>query len=90
MQIPNPEFRKCITCHNSISLNLYRLNHKECRFCQDGLVVPKNLIQTVNEAHNTLETESQLKSKFFNEPDLTSTHSENVPKNGSTDITETD
>ena len=44
MIIPPAEKRKCDQCLISMNLNLFRLNSSICRFCQDGMTIPKSLV----------------------------------------------
>ena len=44
MKTPPPEKRKCEICSNTMTLNLFRLNSSQCRYCQDGLSIPNRLI----------------------------------------------
>ncbi len=44
MNIPPPQSRKCEKCLNTMTLNLFRLNSSECRYCQDGLNIPKRIL----------------------------------------------
>ena len=44
MNIPPPEKRVCQKCFNSMALNLFKLNSSECRYCQDGLEIPKIIL----------------------------------------------
>ena len=44
MNIPSPEKRRCEKCLNTMTLNLFRLNSLECRYCEDNLAIPKKII----------------------------------------------
>ncbi|WP_320667761.1 hypothetical protein [Prochlorococcus sp. MIT 1307] len=46
MKVPLPEKRRCEECQNLMSLNLYRLNSSTCRYCQDGISIPKRLLDS--------------------------------------------
>ncbi len=44
MELTPPQTRKCEECSNTITLNLFRLNSEKCRYCEDGLEIPKRLL----------------------------------------------
>ena len=44
MDIEAPEIRICQSCKNPITLNLFRLNSKQCRYCENGIKIPKRLL----------------------------------------------
>ena len=46
MTVPLPEKRRCEDCHNLMTLNLFRLNCSTCRYCQDGITIPKRLLDS--------------------------------------------
>ena len=79
MQIPPQSKRKCEECLNTIPLNHFRLNSSKCRYCQDGLIVPKMLIET------TTDIESIVKA----EP-ITNTIQEEFSKEGNSTLDEMD
>ncbi len=45
MKLQPPETRICDECQNDMTLNLFQLNSSKCRYCQEGLPIPKRLIK---------------------------------------------
>ena len=64
MRVPPPELRRCDLCLNNITLNLFRLNSSVCRYCQDGMPLPKRLVSNPHKEMNVeVSTESGLNSQ---------------------------
>ena len=55
MNAPPPEKRKCESCFNIMTLNLFRLNSFQCRYCQDGISIPSRLINNSKDDESILE-----------------------------------
>ena len=52
MQIPAADRRNCEQCQNDLVLNLFRLNSSICRYCQDGIELPKRLLTDKKDMEN--------------------------------------
>ena len=77
MNIPAPEKRKCQSCLNTMTLNLFSLNSTECRYCQSGLSIPSRLLNendsskpedsSLQELNSSVPHEESLESQIDNE-----------------------
>ena len=70
MQVPPPEIRQCVACQNALPLNLFSLNSSNCRFCENGLEVPKRLCATntkdkINDTSANLESNYQTQTNYL-------------------------
>ncbi len=96
MDIPEQEGRTCEVCGNTFVLNLFRLNSTKCRYCEDGIEVPRRLKNSYFGSSNpdksiTEESKSELSKKTTSSTTYENPSEELLTKNnldGELNITE--
>ena len=60
MDLPPPDSRECDSCLNTMTLNLFPLDSPKCRYCENGVDVPKRLTNKISTAKTGLDSSSQI------------------------------
>ena len=76
MEMSQPENRMCDGCQNTMTLNLFPKNSTKCRYCVNGIEVPRRLITYINKSSFESTSTNKKESTTDGPQEPTSTNKE--------------